>query len=63
MGKIVTHRALIRELWGPEPGDVSLHQLRIAVSRLRKSLGDAPGTPRVVNESHIGYRLVDTSVG
>jgi two-component system KDP operon response regulator KdpE len=58
VGRIVTYGTLARRLWGPEHDEPVVHSLRIAVSRLRKSLGDAPGTPRIVTEAHIGYRLV-----
>jgi DNA-binding response OmpR family regulator len=58
VGRIVTYGALARRLWGPEHDEPVVHSLRVAVSRLRKSLGDAPGTPRIVTEAHVGYRLV-----
>ena len=54
-GKIVTQRALLREVWGQQ-GDGQTHYLRVYANHLRKKLGDKLV---VQNEPGIGYRLLD----
>ena len=53
-GKIVTQRALLREVWGQQ-GDGQTHYLRVYANHLRKKLGDKLV---VQNEPGIGYRLL-----
>lgn len=56
-GKVVTHRQLMRELWGTEQEDAQ-HTLRVHVSQLRRKLEADPSHPRhLVTEPGIGYRL------
>ena len=55
-GKIVTQRALLREVWGQQ-GDGQTHYLRVYANHLRKKLGDKLV---VRNEPGIGYRLLDS---
>jgi two-component system, OmpR family, KDP operon response regulator KdpE len=55
--RIITYRHLVQHLWGAESEDVS-HALRIVVSKLRKTIGNGEGLPRIVNEPYVGYRLV-----
>jgi two-component system KDP operon response regulator KdpE len=56
-GRILTHRALLHEVWGPGY-DTETHYLRVYASQLRKKLG-TDGAPMLVAEPGIGYRLVD----
>ena len=56
-GRILTHRALLHEVWGPGY-DTETHYLRVYASQLRKKLGPE-GAPMLVAEPGIGYRLVD----
>lgn len=57
-GKVVTHRLLLEEVWGPEYRD-SVHYLRVFVNRLRRKIEDDPGRPRyIVTEPGVGYRLL-----
>jgi len=57
-GKVITHRQLLRELWGPNAEEQTQY-LRVYVGRLRQKLEDAPNQPRhLKTESGIGYRLV-----
>lgn len=56
-GRLLTHAALQRQLWGPGSPDRST-SLRNAVSLLRRQLGDAGGQPRIVTEPSLGYRWV-----
>jgi two-component system KDP operon response regulator KdpE len=43
-GKVMTHRQLLREVWGQAGGDNS-HYLRIYVGHLRHKLEDDPAQP------------------
>ena len=58
-GRVITHRALLRELWG-KAHEGETHYLRVYVGHLRQKLGDDPAAPRYIeNEPGIGYRLID----
>ena len=58
-GKLLTHRAILREVWGPAYGDES-HYLHVYVSQLRRKIEPDPARPRyLLTESGAGYRLVD----
>jgi len=61
-GRVLTHRTVLREVWGPEYG-TETHYLRVYASQLRRKLGDDPDRPRLVTEPGVGYRLVDPSTG
>lgn len=57
LGKVVTHRQLLKEVWGPhavhEP-----HYVRVFMANLRKKLESNPSRPRLlVTEQGVGYRL------
>lgn len=56
-GKPVTHRMLLRQVWGEHAvGDT--YNTRYVVAQIRKKLGDNPAEPRyIVNEPGVGYRL------
>jgi two-component system KDP operon response regulator KdpE len=57
-GRVLTHRAILQEVWGPEYGTETQY-LRVYASQLRKKLEDDPEHPRLVTEPGVGYRLVD----
>jgi two-component system KDP operon response regulator KdpE len=58
LGMVVTHRQLLREVWGPSHVEHT-HYLRIYMKQLREKLEDDPVQPRhLVTETGIGYRLV-----
>ena len=60
-GKLLTHRAILREVWGPAYGDES-HYLHVYVSQLRRKIERDPARPRyLLTEPGAGYRLVDPS--
>lgn len=59
-GRVLTHRSLLRQIWGPGYGS-ELQYLRNYASQLRRKLRDDPARPRLVTEPGVGYRLVDTS--
>ena len=56
-GKVLTHRHLIKEIWGPYHNDET-QTLRVHMAQLRKKLEIDPGKPRLfVTESGVGYRM------
>lgn len=58
-GKVVTHRQLLRDVWGPDHEE-DTHYLRVHMANLRKKIEPAGGASRFLKtESGIGYRLVD----
>ena len=58
-GKLFTHPALLREVWGPGYAQES-HYLHVYVSQLRRKIEPDPARPRyLLTESGAGYRLVD----
>jgi two-component system KDP operon response regulator KdpE len=57
-GKVMTHRHLLREVWGPGQADNS-HYLRVYVGHLRQKLEKAPAQPKhILTETAVGYRFV-----
>jgi two-component system KDP operon response regulator KdpE len=56
-GKILTHRFLLKEVWGP--GHVEeTHYLRVFTASLRRKLEADPARPRyLLTEQGVGYRL------
>ncbi len=57
-GRVLTHRAILQEVWGPEYGTETQY-LRVYASQLRKKMADDPERPRLVTEPGVGYRLLD----
>ncbi len=58
-GKLLTHPALLRAVWGPAYGGES-HYLHVYVSQLRRKIEPDPARPRyLLTEAGAGYRLVD----
>ncbi|MGH8607231.1 MAG: two-component system response regulator KdpE [Gammaproteobacteria bacterium] len=59
-GKVLTHRQLLREVWGP-PFVEHSHYLRIYMGHLRQKLEEDPARPKfLITEAGIGYRFVPT---
>ena len=59
LGKVVTHRQLLKQVWGPhavhEP-----HYVRVFMANLRKKLEDNPSRPvMLITEQGVGYRFRD----
>jgi two-component system, OmpR family, KDP operon response regulator KdpE len=55
-GKLLTHRWLLRKVWGDGYGDQS-NYLRVYVAGLRKKLEEDPTSPtRIITEPGVGYR-------
>ena len=58
LGMVVTHRQLLREVWGPSHVEHT-HYLRIYRKQLREKLEADPVRPRhLLTETGIGYRLI-----
>lgn len=56
-GRVITHRALLASIWGPEYGD-ELHYLHVLVNQLRRKVESDPSRPRyIVTEPGVGYRF------
>lgn len=56
-GKVLTHRFLLREVWGPENSQEN-HYLRVFVAGLRRKLETDPARPRyILTEQGVGYRF------
>jgi two-component system KDP operon response regulator KdpE len=56
-GQVVTHRTLLRAVWGPAYEDEA-HYLRVFIGQLRRKIEPEPGRPRyLLTEPGIGYRL------
>ena len=56
-GKVLTHRQLLVEVWGPGAASES-HYLRVYMAQLRHKLEDDPARPRyLLTETGVGYRL------
>ncbi|HEX8918181.1 MAG TPA: response regulator transcription factor [Chloroflexota bacterium] len=57
-GRVITHRVLLQEVWGPQYG-MEAHYLRVFINRLRHKIEDDPSHPRyIITEPGVGYRLV-----
>ncbi len=60
-GKVLTHRFLLREIWGPNAENQN-HYLRVYIARLREKLKTSLEQPDILlTESGIGYRLIDSN--
>ena len=58
VGRVLTHRALLREVWGPSHSEHT-HYLRVYMGQLRQKLEDEPAQPRhILTETGVGYRLM-----
>jgi two-component system KDP operon response regulator KdpE len=56
-GMVVTHRQLLREVWGPD-NVYETHYLRVYMAQLRRKIGADPAQPRyLLTEPGVGYRL------
>jgi two-component system KDP operon response regulator KdpE len=56
-GKVITHRQLMKEIWGPT-NIMETHYLRVFMAQLRRKLEKDPARPRyLITEPGVGYRL------
>jgi two-component system KDP operon response regulator KdpE len=57
-GKVLTHRQLLRDVWGPR--STQTHYLRVHMAALRRKIEADPARPRwLTTEPGVGYRLRD----
>ena len=57
-GKVLTHRQILREVWGPSYVEQT-HYLRVYLAHLREKLEANPAQPELlITEPGVGYRLV-----
>jgi two-component system KDP operon response regulator KdpE len=57
VGKVVTHRQLLTQVWGPEQAR-DTHYLRVFMAGLRRKIEDDPAQPRyLLTEQGVGYRF------
>lgn len=60
-GRVMTHRQLLKEVWGPAHAEQS-HYLRIYMGHLRQKLERDPAQPEhLLTETAVGYRLLRDS--
>lgn len=58
-GKVITHRQLLRDVWGPGHEE-DTHYLRVHMVSLRKKIEAIPEQPKFLRtESGVGYRFTD----
>jgi two-component system KDP operon response regulator KdpE len=58
-GRVLTHRAILKAIWGPNAVDQPEH-LRVLVGALRKKIEPNPSSPMyILTEPWVGYRFAD----
>jgi two-component system KDP operon response regulator KdpE len=58
-GKVLTHRQVLKEVWGPPYVDET-HYLRVFMATLRRKIEKDPARPRLLlTEPGVGYRMRD----
>ena len=58
-GKVLTHRQILKEVWGPTATEQT-HYLRVYMAQLRRKIEKDPARPHLlVTEPGVGYRLHD----
>lgn len=56
-GKVLTHRQLLKEVWGPDSVHET-HYLRVYMTGLRRKIEEEPARPKyLLTEPGVGYRL------
>jgi two-component system, OmpR family, KDP operon response regulator KdpE len=58
-GRVLTHRTILKAVWGAHAGDQPEH-LRVLVGSLRKKIEPDPASPKyILTEPWVGYRFAD----
>jgi two-component system KDP operon response regulator KdpE len=58
-GRVLTHRQLLREVWGPGSSE-DTHYLRVYMNQIRQKLERDSSRPKyLITEAGVGYRLLD----
>lgn len=61
-GKMLTHRQLLKEIWGPAHGE-DMQYLRVYIGQIREKIEENPASPKlIVTEPGIGYRMETVTV-
>ena len=61
VGKVLTHRFLLNEVWGPLHSQET-HYLRVFMASLRRKIEEDPSQPRfLITEQGVGYRFAEGS--
>ncbi len=56
-GKVLTHKELLNNVWGPEYGEESEY-VRVFINQLRRKIEDDPSNPQfILTEPRVGYRF------
>lgn len=56
-GKVLTHRQILREIWGPGH-DEHTHYLRVYIAHLREKIETSAANPQlIITDPGVGYRL------
>jgi two-component system KDP operon response regulator KdpE len=59
VGKVLTHKYLLKEVWGPAYTEQSQY-LRVFIAQLRKKIENDPNKPiHILTESGVGYRFIE----
>jgi two-component system KDP operon response regulator KdpE len=59
-GRVLTHRQILKEVWGP-PYVNETHYLRVFMTQLRRKIEKDPSRPRLLlTEQGVGYRMRDS---
>ena len=61
-GRVLTHKVLLRAIWGPA-GDDQPEYLRVLIAGLRKKIEKAEAQKYIQSEPWIGYRFQPTGFG
>jgi len=58
-GRVLTHRVILKAIWGPHAADQPEH-LRVLIGALRKKIEPTPSSPKyILTEPWVGYRFAD----
>jgi two-component system, OmpR family, KDP operon response regulator KdpE len=58
-GRVLTHRTILKAIWGPNAVDQPEH-LRVLIGSLRKKIEPNPSSPKyILTEPWVGYRFAD----
>lgn len=58
-GKVITHKQLLKQVWGSANPSEDTHYTRVFIGQLRKKIEENPNQPHhIITESGVGYRLM-----